>query len=609
MSQNKHSKALSLAKLLFSKIATPCYKELPFIVLSIYMMNSLSRSLDDALLTLGSPNAYYAKFGNILVLFLFAYIGATIISYIKRKSIYIISKGVLYLLVITLYVITHFLLQNFGMSISPTCLVLLAETTSNEASEFINQYIFSNAVIPTVKMASMFLFLIIAFELFWGFVKSKVTHISHTIKIVFSLISSIILVLGGTYTIYSSKQIIKIESPDQLIHLITPENPVFSIYKSIIIITKMENNVTDAISLNKSISESNNAHITNSDSLNIIVVIGESYIKHHSQLYGYKLNTSPYLFKETQNENLFIFNDAITSSNQTSNVIKNILCCNNSSDGEFWHKSPYFPNIFKSAGYNVYFWSNQFKFSKLATFTFTLNNFLYNPSICDISYTKRNNISFDYDEDIVKSFTDSIDYSSNKHNLILFHLNGQHHDVRERFPHNRFKYFNADSIKRDAPYLGKEEKEYIADYDNATLYNDYVLHNIIKEFRNSNSVLVYLSDHGEEVYDYRKQKGRDQGPLTANKLKYQYEIPFMVWCSDIYKAKNPEKVNAIKNAVNQPFISDNLCNMLFNIGEIETLYYRDSLDLISPNYKCKKRILNNKYVYEDIRYSTNDCYF
>ena len=36
-----------------------------------------------------------------------------------------------------------------------------------------------------------------------------------------------------------------------------------------------------------------------------------------------------------------------------------------------------------------------------------------------------------------------------------------------------------------------------------TLYNDYVLKNIIDLFRDKNTVVLYFSDHGEEIYDYR----------------------------------------------------------------------------------------------------------
>lgn len=76
----------------------------------------------------------------------------------------------------------------------------------------------------------------------------------------------------------------------------------------------------------------------------------------------------------------------------------------------------------------------------------------------------------------------------------------------------------------------RKKKKEIADYDNATRYNDYVLMQIINRFRNQNTVLLYFSDHGEEVYDYRDHKGRDlsSNTISYNYLKYQHEIPFMI---------------------------------------------------------------------------------
>lgn len=608
MEQNKLAKASSFFKLLLNKIARTCYNELPFIIISscILLSTSQLRSFQGHILAVGVPNGYYATLGNYSIIFIYTYIGASIINYIKPKSLKLIYKLFSYFIVLLLFTISDFLLTNFNLTITPTCLTLLAETTGKEATEFINQHLFSTAIIPTLKKNIIYIFLIIACEFSWPFICSKTNEF--LIKLVHPLLAivSTILIFGCSYSIYLSYAFYNLNSPDKFIYLAPPSDPISSIITSSITLNKTSRNIVEATDLNEYISKKSNSNITINDSTNIIVVIGESYIKHHSQLYGYYLNTTPFLAEEEKSGHLFVFKDVISSSNYTSSVIKNILCCNNTSDDESWYKSPYFPNIFKSSGYNVYFWSNQKNFSKYATFTFTLDNFLFNPIISKISYTKTNNQSYKFDEDLINSFTDSINIRTSKYNLILFHLMGQHHNAEARFPNDKFKYFNADSINRDESYLGKAEKEYIADYDNATLYNDYVLHNIIEAFRNSNTILIYLSDHGEEVFDYSNKRDRDYGPLTTNKLKYQYEIPFMVWCSDIYKAKYPKKVNAIKNAVNRPFISDNLCNMLFNLGGIETPYYRDSLDLISPNYKCKKRILNHKYVYEDIRYSINE---
>lgn len=569
-------------------------------------MVSHIRSFQGHILAVGTPNGYYVTIGNYLILFLYAFIGASIINFIKPKSIKLICKIVLYSILIILFATTDYILSNFNLTITPILLTLLAETTSQEASEFINSSIFSIAIIPTIKKTIIYIFLIIAFEISWHFVFLKIKNLLIILKKPILFIIFLFLFTGCSYAIYLSWTFYNTKSSDDFIYLAPPSDPISSIITSSITLNKTSNNITDAINLNEYISNYNYSTISNNDSINIVVVIGESYIKHHSQLYGYNLKTTPFLREEEENGRLFVFNDVISSTNYTSSAIKNILCCNNSSDGEYWYQSPFFPNIFKSAGYNVYFWSNQLNYSKYATFSFTLDSFLYNPLISKISYTKTNNKPYKYDGELIKSFTDSIDLHLSKLNLIILHLMGQHHNVSNRFPSSGFNHFNADSINRTASYLGKKEKEYIANYDNATLYNDFVLHNIIEIFRNSNSILIYLSDHGEEAYDYRNNRDRDYGPLTANKLKYQYEIPFMIWCSDIYKIKYPEKVNCIRNAVNRPFISDNLCNTLFNVAEIETPYYRDSLDLISSNYKIKKRIINNKYIYEYIRYSSDN---
>ena len=41
----------------------------------------------------------------------------------------------------------------------------------------------------------------------------------------------------------------------------------------------------------------------------------------------------------------------------------------------------------------------------------------------------------------------------------------------------------------------------MAHYDNATRWNDEVVDRILSNFANEDAVVVYFSDHGEEVYD------------------------------------------------------------------------------------------------------------
>ena len=119
-----------------------------------------------------------------------------------------------------------------------------------------------------------------------------------------------------------------------------------------------------------------------------------------------------------------------------------------------------------------------------------------------------------------------------------------------------------------------------------TLYNDYVLKNIIDLFRDKNTVVLYFSDHGEEIYDYRDSYGRVVFDDNMKNLgyKYQYEVPFMIWCSDKYKKKYPAIINNIKKALHRSCRTDEICNVVFHISQLNTPYYRDKYDLLSPSF-------------------------
>ncbi len=130
-----------------------------------------------------------------------------------------------------------------------------------------------------------------------------------------------------------------------------------------------------------------------------------------------------------------------------------------------------------------------------------------------------------------------------------------------------------------------------------------MLNQIIDLYRKGNAIVIYFADHGDEVYDYRDQFGREFGTFTPNKLKYQFEVPFMIWCSDIFQEKHPATINQIRQSVNRPFLIDKVCHLLFRIGGIETKYYQQQLDLLDDRYQCGKRFCNFVHDYDKIMYN------
>ena len=321
------------------------------------------------------------------------------------------------------------------------------------------------------------------------------------------------------------------------------------------------------------------------DSIDVILVIRESFSKYHSSIYGYPLQTNPRLEREMSEGRLFAFSDVASPFIYTSEAVRNMFSSNSIGDGEEWYDYPCFPAIFHQAGYRVLFWDNQYDPSSAAPYDFTLNAYLHSSEIATLSYDIQYPFVSMCDADMVDDYRNyCFEHQISNPTLTIFHLQGQHFSTEERYPQTpEFQHFTVDSIHRSEEWMTDEKKQIIASYDNCTLYNDYVLDQIISIFRESCSVLVYLSDHGEDVYDTGDNLGRKADSRQS------YEIPFFIWCSDKYKEKHGDIVEYIKNSVDKPLMSDNLCHLLMRLGGVKSVYYHENRDVLSPQYQCPPR--------------------
>lgn len=179
---------------------------------------------------------------------------------------------------------------------------------------------------------------------------------------------------------------------------------------------------------------------------------------------------------------------------------------------------------------------------------------------------------------------------------------GQHVKYEARYPdEEQNHHFTADDIRR--PDLSAADRQVIADYDNATRYNDEVIDRLCSLYERRDAVLVYLSDHGDEVNDYRRHVGRShQRPVTAGEAWTQYEIPMMIWCSDVYRENHPDLVERIAASVDKPFMSDDLPHLLYDLAGIESPAYHPERSVLNPNYTLPQRPLlqSPDMIYEEI---------
>lgn len=580
-------------------ITKPLINQLPFIIIFMLLMGlvHMLQWIHGRIVTFEEGTTIFRLVGNVAIWFLVAYLLAIIIEGCGKKWV----KILFYAITLVMFTIQSFLWANFDTPISSTILTLVAETDQRESEEFLNAFLFSDQSMRVYGKVIGYIILIILAE--WIYHKYLKRYFSKTWIKVGALVISVPMLIFG---LYSSKIYVQTFKGQYTGRMDKPDDPFSCTYFSWCEMHVERNRIKNEVEVTKNI-EKPSLKSELDDSLNIVVVIGESYIKHHAQIYGYPHETTPHAKKEVDEGRLIVFNDVVTPANNTTVVLKNMLCCNDVGKGEKWYNTPFFPAIFKQAGYNVLFWDNQLTLDVNTSGFLQVRNFLYDEQLQKMGFTATNKQGFDLDGELIESYKKERNKPQGARNLILFHLQGQHINAATRYPHNEeFTKFTVDSVQRNEKYLTKEKKQRIADYDNATFYNDWVLKQIIDFYRNRNTILIYFSDHGDEVYDYRDQFGREFGTFTSNKLKYQFEVPFVVWCSDTYQERHASTVSLLRQVADRPFMIDKLCHLLFHIGGVNTKYYQQRLDILDDSYQCGKRICNYVNDYDKIMKKTKE---
>ncbi|BCZ18000.1 hypothetical protein NHP190003_12820 [Helicobacter sp. NHP19-003] len=167
---------------------------------------------------------------------------------------------------------------------------------------------------------------------------------------------------------------------------------------------------------------------------------------------------------------------------------------------------------------------------------------------------------------------------------MVFHLMGSHLLYSERFPKSYAKFTPKDIDDKNLKVKNDKDKQIVADYVNSIHYTDHVLGEIFKLFQGKDTIIFYLSDHAQDIF----QSGNTYGHKCS---AYGVEIPFMVFVTDTFKQRHPDKVKLIEQALHKPLMSDDLIHSLLPLVGIHTKDNQESKDLFSPQFDThRKRI-------------------
>ena len=226
-----------------------------------------------------------------------------------------VAKWVTYVVVLSLWLVSLFLMRNFNTTFTPQVLQLLLETNRSESTEFLDAWIGAGGTRRAIQITMLTIVLVLVSE--W--LRQRVARWLQ--RRVPGGIASVLLAALLLVGLYNMRPLVgSYDTLDQL-ELARDKyraSDLFStLHDSVVTLRIQERETAAAIDLTLAEATAGQAHC-DADSMDLVLVIGESYNKWHSSLYGYGLDTSPLMQAERDRGLLTVFTDAISPYNLTS---------------------------------------------------------------------------------------------------------------------------------------------------------------------------------------------------------------------------------------------------------------------------------------------------
>ncbi|VVQ34911.1 phosphoethanolamine transferase CptA [Pseudomonas fluorescens] len=315
----------------------------------------------------------------------------------------------------------------------------------------------------------------------------------------------------------------------------------------------------------------------------LVLVIGESTNRQRMSLYGYQRNTTPELDK--LKDQLAVFDNVVTPRPYTIEALQQVLTFADEENPDLYLSTPSLVSMMKQAGYKTFWITNQQTMTKrntmLTTFSEQADEQVY-------LNNNRNQNAAQYDGDVIEPFNKALaDAAPRK--LIVVHLLGTHMSYQYRYPPTFDKFQDRNGVP---PGVRDDQVPTYNSYDNAVLYNDFVVSSLIKDYAKSdpNGFLLYLSDHGEDVFDSvgHKTLGRNENKPTAP----MYTIPFMAWASPKWKANHDWN---FAGDLDRPYSSSHLIHTWADLAGLSFDELDRSKSLVSDSFKVRPLLIGDPY--------------
>jgi heptose-I-phosphate ethanolaminephosphotransferase len=315
------------------------------------------------------------------------------------------------------------------------------------------------------------------------------------------------------------------------------------------------------------------------DSATYVLIVGESTTRRRLSVYGYNRKTTPYL--DSIKEDLWLYKDVISSHAYTIESLRKTLVTNNLQSKDDFS----IIQMMNEAGFKTFWISNQKpigQFESLTTKVALASDVYIVKNLADHKTVTP------YDEILLPEFKKVLKDKAEK-KFIVLHLLGTHLAYEKRYP-KAFEIFKGKSpsnFDHEVAHMRSNA------YDNAVIYLDHILKNVISEIDklNHSSYLLYFSDHGDEVYESIDFAGHAE----ENPTKSMYEVPFFLWMNEDFK------MNFGKNYYpDKPYMLENLIYTMSDLNGFNFKANDSTKSIFSQKMTDENRLLGNGKYYEKL---------
>ena len=312
-----------------------------------------------------------------------------------------------------------------------------------------------------------------------------------------------------------------------------------------------------------------------------VLVIGETLRPDRLQLNGYNRATTPRL---AGSKNVISFTNMVSPWAWTRMSVPVILSRKNATDQRYFPTETSLVAAFKEAGFSTSWLSTQSPLgvhdSSIALHASEADQVQYlNP----VGYKKE---GF-YDDILLPAFERVLQQNEAKQ-LIVLHTLGSHFSYADRYP-DAFDLFTPSGKGQLVSMHDQKSKTLLNNaYDNSVAYTDFFLFNLIKQLEQTQSIssLLYVSDHGENIFDGQCGKSGH-----GHNTERDYRVASMLWTSENYNLQYPQKKALAEQRREQPLMTSSIFHSVLDLAAIQYPDQKLSKSWVSPDWRPSPRIL------------------